>query len=184
MARHLRRDLSRATRGTWHPGLFSSGAVLPLYGLEGQDVSRRDSPCALAAANCIRANRRKQRRMGGGHQASRYSGRRFVFPRTESVDLELGARRLNGFAREPICWRVMPPPMEYLFAMWGYPRGADDLQRAYWLRFHPKGRFFQRDSLIPLFPALLNKEESANPTEKNGPWDERDRKSTRLNSSH
>jgi hypothetical protein len=36
----------------------------------------------------------------------------------------------------------MPPPMAYLFAMCGYPRGADDLQRAYWVRFHPKGRFF------------------------------------------
>ena len=58
--------------------LLSRGALLPLYGLERQNVSWRNSSRAVAASVRIRENRRKHRRPGGWHSTLGRSCRRLI----------------------------------------------------------------------------------------------------------
>jgi len=115
--------------------LLSRGALLPLYGLERQNVSWRNSSRAVAASVRIRENRRKHRCPGGRYSDLAHSRRCLIRPRTESPALEPRAHQLNRFIGEHSLREAPSRPRDLLFGFTAVPQGLPEMRYA--IRMHP-----------------------------------------------
>src|SRR5690242_1666496 len=94
MARYLHSYIGASVRPAWLARLFSRGALLPVHGVEGQDLSRGYSPRPLAAAERIGEYPGEYSCRGGRHSTGGPSSSRFLLAGNKGADLGFGAHRL------------------------------------------------------------------------------------------